>query len=158
VPAGHGDVRGGGVDPPGDRLPGAVRAEPELLPGDLQVARDRHRPVHLHGVGRSGVAGGHRRDVIRCLNDRRWRWQGGFRCGVQVGRQPQRRVGIRAGTESVGRAGHVQRLVRAAGVVVDPPGIHRGLRIRHRGERGLLVEELALNALVPALHLAGGGR
>jgi hypothetical protein len=38
-------VHGGGVHPQGDRLPGAMRAEPELLPGDLQVARGRHRPV-----------------------------------------------------------------------------------------------------------------
>jgi hypothetical protein len=57
-------LHGGGVDPQGDRLPGALRAEPELLPGDLHVARGRHHPVDLHRVG----------GLLRAVGDHGDRW------------------------------------------------------------------------------------
>jgi hypothetical protein len=43
-------------------------------------------------------------------------------------------------------------------VVLVPPGIHRGLGRFDRGERPGVVEEVGLQALVPALDLADRGR
>ena len=44
------------------------------------------------------------------------------------------------------------------GVVLLPPGIHRGLGGLDRGKRPGVVEEVGLQGLVPALDLADGGR
>src|SRR5918997_1517233 len=50
-----------------------------------------------------------------------------------------------------GWGGHVQGLVRTAGVVLDPPGIHRGLRGFQSVKGAVWVEQFALDALMPAL-------
>ncbi len=43
-------VQAGLIDPQGDHPPGQRRAEPDLLPADLQVPRWRHDPVGLDGA------------------------------------------------------------------------------------------------------------
>jgi hypothetical protein len=75
----------------------------------------------------------------------------------RAARTALRRCGLRrrGGLEPAGRAGHVQRLVRAAGVVgVDSP-VQGGLRAGQIRERGALVQELPLQALVETLFLTG---
>jgi hypothetical protein len=48
--------------------------------------------------------------------------------------------------------------VRPVIVVFLAPGIDRGLRRLDRGERPGIVEEIALQGLMPPFHLARGGR
>jgi hypothetical protein len=55
--------------------------------------------------------------------------------------------------ELVGRAGHIQGLMRPPVVVLLTPRIDGGLGFLDRGERPGVIEELDLQGLVPALDL-----
>lgn len=79
----------------------------------------------------------------------------------QIGWPPQgQRVPLIGGdgAESFGRGGHVQRLVRADGVVLHPPALNDFLRFVEVGERAVVFQQVGLDALVPTLDLAGRGR
>jgi hypothetical protein len=60
--------------------------------------------------------------------------------------------------EPVGRAVHVEGLVRPVVVVVGDERLHGGLSLCEGRERLVMVEQLSAQGLVESLHLARGGR
>jgi hypothetical protein len=145
--------------PEPDGAAGHRRAEPDLLPGDPEVARRRDRPVQFHGpaLAVAGNAGG--QDGCPVVgNGVRFR-NNGCRQPGQLGRHPQADRVARGRGEPGCREGHGQGLVRAPGVVVLAPGIDRGLRVLDAGERAAGVEQFQLERLVQPLDLPrGSGR
>ncbi len=137
---------GPGPDP--RRAAGHGRAEPDLLPGDLQVARRWHHPAQFHrpgsgllllGQGRSGRWPFRRDRVAGC------RSRGSGR--GKPGGHPQRQNLPGSRGEPGGGTGHPQGLVRPVGVVLLAPRIDSGLSLLDAGERLVLVQQLQLQGL-----------
>jgi hypothetical protein len=75
---------------------------------------------------------------------------------LQRTRQPQRQqllAGIGLRREPLDGARHAQRLMRADGVVVGHPGVHRGLGLLQVSERHRIIQQLPAQALVEPLDL-----
>jgi hypothetical protein len=81
-----------------------------------------------------------------------------FRGSRAAATPPPGHAPVRCGHESIAGIGHVQRLMRPPGVVVDPPRVDRCLGIGDRPRGRVLLEQLPLDRLMPPLDLAGRGR
>jgi hypothetical protein len=122
---------------PGPETDGAAcqrGPKPDLLPGDPEAARRRDQPVQLHGPAlpvAAGVLPGSGSQTSRAGSRGR---DGRPALPGQLGRHPQADcIGSRC--EPCCGIGHVQGLVRAPGVVVLAPGVHRGLGVLDICER-----------------------
>ena len=110
----------------------------------------------FHCAGLAGGRAGRRHRAGRAWRDR---LRPGGGCALQGRREPQAdQVPLLGGHrgEPLGRGDRhllIQCLVRPVGVVLPDPGIDRGLRLGHRGERASHVEEVRAEGAVEALHL-----
>ncbi len=175
-------VHGGGVDPQGQLASGPRGTQPKLLATDAQVAAGRHDPVDFQRIDAQRLAvRRHRLLDYRSTGcrDRVRGWRPGIvgfvvegiqvvntlaagTGGGQFGWTPQSKHSAlldREGGEALGGGGHVQGLVRAGRVVLDAPGIHRGLRGLQTVERAVRIKQFNLDRLMPAFHFPRrGGR
>lgn len=165
------------AEPHGDRQARPIRSEPQLLAADRQVSRGGHDPVDLDGLARQRIDRGPQdgcrpfrlfTGVARGDRDSRGRRRG-FRSGSghrgQSGGQLQRQFPlcpelsrVALDEEPVGGEGHVQRLMRAGGVVMLHERLCLGLGGFDRGERERRIQPFAAHALMEPFDLPGRGR